>query len=107
MHASLHDIFCLKSRYKPLLGLDLGEKRIGIAVSDGLWMTANSLEVIENQKFTKVAQHIKALCDEYKASALVIGLPKNMDGSHGPRVSRVPGPAAPSGWGALRPPGMG
>ena len=69
-----------------LLGLDLGTKTIGVAVSDGLRMTATPLETIQRTKFTNDAARLVELIEENGAVALVLGLPLNMDGSEGPRV---------------------
>ena len=69
-----------------LLGLDLGTKTIGVAVSDGLRYTATPLETILRTKFTADAKRLTDLIEENSAVALVVGLPLNMDGSEGPRV---------------------
>jgi len=68
------------------MGLDLGEKTIGVAVSDTHRMIASPLELIRKSKFTLEADRLFKLIDERNISALVIGLPLNMDGSEGPRV---------------------
>lgn len=69
-----------------LLGLDLGTKTIGVAISDGLRYTATPLETIARSKFTADAARLLELIDANQAVALVLGLPLNMDGSEGPRV---------------------
>ena len=69
-----------------LLGLDLGTKTIGVAVSDGLRYTATPLETIARTKFTADAARLLALIAEDQAVGLVLGLPLNMDGSEGPRA---------------------
>ncbi|HVY50622.1 MAG TPA: Holliday junction resolvase RuvX [Devosia sp.] len=69
-----------------LLGLDLGTKTIGVAVSDGLRYTATPLETIVRTKFTADAARLLALAAENTAVGLVLGLPLNMDGSEGPRA---------------------
>ena len=70
----------------PWLGLDLGEKTIGVAASDATRMIASPLEVIRKTKFTDDANRLFKLMDQRKASGLVIGLPLNMDGTEGPRA---------------------
>ena len=70
----------------PWVGLDLGEKTIGVAVSDATRMIASPLELIRKSKFTHEAEHLFKLMDHRKVSALVIGLPVNMDGTEGPRA---------------------
>jgi len=73
-------------RGAPLFGLDLGEKTMGVAASDGLWMIASPVETIAKTKFTDDANHLFKLMKDRGAEGLVIGLPVNMDGSEGPRA---------------------
>ncbi len=78
----------LKSALRPgarLLGLDLGTKTIGIAVSDGALMVASPVETLKRGKFTKDAEKLLAMVDERGIGGIVLGLPVNMDGSEGPR----------------------
>lgn len=70
----------------PWLGLDLGEKTIGVAASDATRVIASPLELIRKTKFTQDAERVLKLMDGRRASGLVIGLPLNMDGSEGPRA---------------------
>jgi putative Holliday junction resolvase len=69
-----------------LLGLDLGTKTIGVAVSDPAGMIASPLELIRKTKFTEEAERLFALMAQRKAVGIVIGLPMNMDGTEGPRA---------------------
>jgi len=69
----------------PILGLDLGEKTIGVAVSDQTRLIASPLELIRKAKFTDDAARLFKLMDGRGAVGLVIGLPVNMDGTEGPR----------------------
>ena len=71
--------------YTPLVGLDLGEKTIGVAVSDVTRLIASPLELIRKTKFTEDAARLLKIMDERGAVGLVIGLPVNMDGTEGPR----------------------
>ncbi|MBA3999073.1 Holliday junction resolvase RuvX [Brevundimonas sp.] len=73
----------------PWLGLDLGEKTIGVAASDATRMIASPLELIRKTKFTADAERLFKLMDHRKVSALIIGLPVNMDGSEGARAQSV------------------
>ena len=66
-----------------VLGLDLGAKRIGIAISDPSRKIASPLYTLQRTKFTKDASKIKSLCHDDRVKGLVIGLPINMDGSEG------------------------
>jgi putative Holliday junction resolvase len=72
-----------------LLGLDVGEKTIGLALSDAGHMVASSLETVRRGKFSRDAERLAAICTEHGVAALVIGLPVNMDGSEGPRAQSV------------------
>jgi putative holliday junction resolvase len=69
-----------------LIGVDLGTKTIGLALSDVERRIATPLETIRRTKFAKDAARLVALMEKFDAAALVIGLPLNMDGSEGPRV---------------------
>lgn len=69
-----------------LVGLDLGTKTIGVAVSDPDRRIATPVETIARQRFTSDAQRILALAGERRAIGFVLGLPINMDGSEGPRA---------------------
>jgi putative Holliday junction resolvase len=69
-----------------ILGLDLGTKTIGVAISDGMRYSATPLETIKRTKFTQDAERIIELVAENQVVALLLGLPLNMDGTEGPRV---------------------
>ncbi len=69
-----------------LLGLDLGTKTIGIAISDAMRYSATPLETISRTKFTADAARVAELVAENRAAGIVLGLPLNMDGSEGPRA---------------------
>ncbi|MEP3114378.1 Holliday junction resolvase RuvX [Nisaea sp.] len=68
-----------------ILGLDLGSKTIGIAVSDPFLRVASPIETIQRKKFTKDAEHLARIVEEKNVGAFLIGLPLNMDGTEGPR----------------------
>ena len=69
-----------------LLGLDLGTKTIGLALSDVSRTIASALSTIERRKFMLDAGALLAIAAEHEVGALVIGLPINLDGSEGPRA---------------------
>ena len=69
----------------PLIGLDFGTKTIGVAVSDGMMSVATPLETIRRKKFTEDAARIQEIIAHRGIAGLVLGLPRNMDGSEGPR----------------------
>ena len=68
-----------------LLGLDVGKKTIGLAISDAALVVASPLKILWREKFTPDAEAILALADSENVGGLVIGWPVNMDGSEGPR----------------------
>jgi putative Holliday junction resolvase len=69
-----------------LIGVDLGSKTIGLALSDVERSIATPLETIRRSKFSKDAARLEELSEKFDVAALVVGLPLNMDGSEGPRV---------------------
>lgn len=88
----LTDVLDLKAglaRNQRLLGLDLGEKTIGLAISDPGLSVASPISTIRRTKFTSDAQELLKLIDERQVGGLVLGLPLNMDGSEGPRCQSV------------------
>lgn len=68
-----------------LIGLDLGTKTIGVAVSDGLLSVASPLETIKRSKYTADAARLSEIIAKREIGGIVLGLPFNMDGSEGPR----------------------
>ena len=70
----------------PLIGLDLGSKTIGVAISDITRRIASPVETVARKKFTEDAGRLLAIAAERRAGLFVLGLPLNMDGSEGPRV---------------------
>lgn len=73
-----------------IMGLDLGDKKIGVALSDPLGLTAQGLEVVANKgSNAAVIGRIKEIAGRYQVEKVVVGLPKNMDGSSGPRAEKA------------------
>ncbi|MBP1904840.1 putative Holliday junction resolvase [Paenibacillus turicensis] len=68
-----------------ILGLDYGDRRIGVSISDDLGWTAQGLEVIERRKEGQDLLRIAELVKQYEVEEIVVGLPKNMNGTIGPR----------------------
>ncbi|HTZ01039.1 MAG TPA: Holliday junction resolvase RuvX [Xanthobacteraceae bacterium] len=83
---ALTDAAALLPERGALIGLDLGSKTIGVAVSDPERRIAAPVETIARQRFTSDAQRILALAQERRAIGFVLGLPINMDGTEGPRA---------------------
>ena len=69
-----------------LLGIDLGSKTIGLAVSDAALMVASAVMTLKRTKLSKDSETLAALITERDIGGLVVGLPINMDGSEGPRA---------------------
>lgn len=72
-----------------LLGLDVGKRTVGLALSDSGWSIASPYETIRRSRFAADAQALFAAVDRHGVAALVLGLPVNMDGSEGPRCQSV------------------
>jgi putative Holliday junction resolvase len=68
-----------------IMGLDVGDRTIGVAVSDEMGWTAQGVETIRRQSNEKDFARLKTLIEEYQVSEIVVGLPKNMNGTIGPR----------------------
>jgi putative Holliday junction resolvase len=66
-----------------LLALDLGAKRVGVAISDELRITVTTLQRLERHSWKDLLRQVAALVESYDARALIIGLPLNMDGTRG------------------------
>jgi len=73
---------------KKALGIDLGEARVGVAVSDDLGMLAHPLETI-SVKTSDVKHRILALAAERGAQTIIVGMPRNMDGTYGPAATKA------------------
>jgi putative Holliday junction resolvase len=67
-----------------IMGLDYGERRIGVAMSDLFGWTAQGVEVIDQKQVKDVMGHIAELIKQYEVESIVVGLPKNMNGTIGP-----------------------
>ena len=72
-----------------ILALDFGTKRIGVAVSDELKMIAQPLEFIPATPFTAFLARLKEIIQDKEAELILVGLPRNMDGSYGPAALKV------------------
>lgn len=75
-----------------ILGLDFGDKTIGVAVSDPFGWTAQGVEIIRREnpmEFKKPMHRLAELTEEYQAEVIVLGYPKNLDGSEGDRCRKT------------------
>jgi putative holliday junction resolvase len=74
---------------KRIIGLDVGDKTLGVAVSDELGLTAQGLTVHRRSSFADDMTFLCAIRDMYEAMAIVVGLPRNMDGSLGAQAQKT------------------
>jgi putative holliday junction resolvase len=72
-----------------ILALDVGQKRIGVAVSDPLGITAQGAGVITRKNIDEDINEVRKYVDEYKAGSIVVGMPINMDGTKGDSAKKV------------------
>jgi putative Holliday junction resolvase len=72
-----------------ILGLDVGDRTIGISVSDELGLTAQGIGVYQRTSWPADLTYMKQVLARYQATAIVVGLPKNMDGSIGPQAQKT------------------
>ncbi|AWZ18732.1 Holliday junction resolvase YqgF [Roseovarius sp. TM1035] len=71
---------------RAIMGLDLGTKTIGVALSDRLWSVASPHETVKRVKFTDDAARLLQIVAGREVGGIILGLPRNMDGSEGPRA---------------------
>jgi len=84
--AVLDDVAGFARSRGALMGLDLGTRTIGVAVSDGLRLVATALETIRRGKFAADSARLAEIAAGRAIVGVVVGLPRNMDGSEGPRA---------------------
>lgn len=72
-----------------LLGLDVGAKRVGLALSDLTGMVASADRVLERKRYASDLEGLAAYCAEHQVGGIVVGLPVSMDGTEGPQCQRV------------------
>ncbi len=72
-----------------ILGIDYGEVRIGLALSDPLGFTAQGIETLKNTGRKSVLAHLQKVCGENEVGEVVIGLPINMNGTMGPKAKEI------------------
>jgi putative holliday junction resolvase len=78
------DRFCMR-----IMGLDVGSHTIGVALSDELGLTAQGLETIRRKSMDQDLQELARIVTKYQVSKIVVGLPKNMDGTLGPQAEKM------------------
>jgi putative Holliday junction resolvase len=85
----LKDIYQSAPSYRRLLGLDIGEKTIGLSVCDPMHSIATPLHTVQRVKFTKDIEELHKTIKEFEIGGYVLGYPVNMDGTEGPRCQSV------------------
>ena len=76
-------------KYKAILGFDYGDKRLGVAVSDLMWMVATPYKIIQRKDFKTDMAEIKKIIEEKEVGAIVYGLPLQMNGEEGETAAKV------------------
>ena len=74
-----------------ILAVDLGQKRVGLAISDPLGFTAQGVPTLQIEGKKDLLKGLAAVCKEYGVQEIIIGLPVNMDGSYGPKAQQALG----------------
>jgi len=89
----IHDVFeefaAALPSHRALIGLDLGDKTVGVAISDLMGTVATPRETVRRKKFTLDAARLLEIIKERDVGGIVLGLPRNMDGSEGPRCQKT------------------
>ncbi len=86
---TLNELKELKATRSRLLGLDLGEKTIGLGLSDTTWFISSPLEVIRRTTLENDLKALRKIKEDFSIIAFIIGLPLNMNGSEGPEVKKA------------------
>ena len=82
---TINDFFNDTQRIGPFLGVDLGEKRVGLSISDISQSIASNYATLKKKKFSLFSLELQTIIDKELICGIVIGLPLNMDGSEGPK----------------------
>ncbi|WP_170764264.1 Holliday junction resolvase RuvX [Ruegeria lacuscaerulensis] len=85
IHDEFEDFAASLASMTALMGLDLGEKTIGVAVSDRMRTVASPLETVRRKKFTLDSARLLEIIADREIGGILLGLPRNMDGTEGPR----------------------
>jgi putative Holliday junction resolvase len=71
------------------LGIDYGQRRVGLAVSDALGLTAQPLDTFHRRSDAALIEHVRSLVAEREVTKIIVGLPVNMDGTYGPKADEA------------------
>lgn len=86
---TVNDLPPLKQQNKPLMGLDVGDKTIGISVSDATWLIATPVTTLHRGKPSRDLEELVALILKHNIAGIVVGFPVNMNGTEGPQCAKV------------------
>ncbi|WP_375262266.1 Holliday junction resolvase RuvX [Palleronia sp.] len=86
IHDRMEEFAAALPPMRALMGLDFGTKTIGVAVSDRMRSVASGIETVRRKKFTQDAGRLVEIAQGREIGGIVLGLPRNMDGSEGPRA---------------------
>ena len=89
IHDAIEDFAASLPKHRAVMGLDLGDKTVGVAVSDLMGTVATPLETVRRKKFTLDAARLLEIIKGRDIAGIVLGLPRNMDGSEGPRCQKT------------------
>ena len=81
----IRDFFYNTRSVRPILGIDLGEKRVGVSISDINQSIASSYTTLPKRKFSLFSKELQTILEKEMICGIVLGLPLNMDGSEGPK----------------------
>jgi putative Holliday junction resolvase len=85
----VNDLATYRERGRRLIGIDLGEKTIGVAISDATWRIATPLMVLQRTNRNADIASVLSLANQYHAVGMIVGLPINMNGSYGPQAEKM------------------
>jgi putative holliday junction resolvase len=86
---TLDELLDLKGYQQRLMAIDLGDKTIGVSMSDQSWVIANPVTVVQRTSFRADIQTIVKYIEDYRVCAVIVGLPRNMNGTHGPQAEKM------------------
>ena len=89
IHDQIEDFAASLPAHRAQMGLDLGDKTVGVAVSDLMGTVATPLETVRRKKFTVDAARLLEIIKDRDIGGIVLGLPRNMDGTEGPRCQKT------------------
>ena len=89
IHDSMEEFTAALPAMRAVMGLDFGTKTIGVAVSDRMRSIASGIETVRRKKFTQDANRLVELAQGREIGGIVLGLPRNMDGTEGPRCQKT------------------